>query len=78
MQSSNETGFLNKVKQLFNPLLVPVLAIVTAVIVGGLIIYSVGGDPIKAYMGLIQGAFGSSKALSETAAMPPDSKAGEP
>ncbi len=67
MQNSNETGFLNKMKQLFNPLLVPVLAIVTAVVVGGLIIYSVGGDPIKAYMGLIQGAFGSPKALSETA-----------
>ena len=67
MQSSDETGFLNKLKKLLTPLLVPVLAIVTAVILGGLIIYSVGGDPLKAYMGLTQGAFGSPKALSETA-----------
>jgi general nucleoside transport system permease protein len=47
--------------------LVPFLAILTAVIIGGIIIIIVGGDPIRAYAGLIQGSFGSTKALSETA-----------
>jgi general nucleoside transport system permease protein len=46
--------------------LVPFLAILTAVIIGGIIIIIVGGDPIRAYAGLIQGSFGSTKALSET------------
>jgi simple sugar transport system permease protein len=48
-------------------LLVPLLAIFTAIILGGLIIWVAGGDPIAAYRGLVQGAFGSPKALSETA-----------
>jgi len=47
--------------------LIPFLAILTALIVGGIIIKFVGGDPILAYKGLIEGAFGSKKALSETA-----------
>lgn len=48
-------------------ILIPFLAIFTAVVLGGLIILSVGGNPIQAYFGLIQGSFGSAKALSETA-----------
>lgn len=36
--------------------LVPFLAILTAVVVGGIIIRFVGGDPFLAYKGLIQGA----------------------
>jgi simple sugar transport system permease protein len=67
MQSSNEQGFLNTLRQWLEPLIVPLLAIITAVILGGLIIKSVGGDPFAAYRGLIQGAFGTRKALSETA-----------
>jgi general nucleoside transport system permease protein len=47
--------------------LVPLLAILTAVILGGLIILIFGGDPFQAYRGLIEGSFGSQKALSETA-----------
>lgn len=47
--------------------LVPFLAILTAVIVGGMIIAVSGGDPIRAYLGLVEGAFGSARALSETA-----------
>jgi simple sugar transport system permease protein len=47
--------------------LIPFLAILTAVVVGGIIIRFVGGDPIRAYIGLIQGSLGSKKALSETA-----------
>jgi ABC-type uncharacterized transport system permease subunit len=49
-----------------NALLVPVLAVFTAMVVGGLVIASVGGDPFAAYAGLFEGGFGSLKALSET------------
>jgi ABC-type uncharacterized transport system permease subunit len=55
------------IKELLNSLLVPILAILTAIIIGGIIIAVVGGNPFAAYLGLVQGAFGSAKALSETA-----------
>jgi general nucleoside transport system permease protein len=67
MQSTVEKGLIKNLKQLLNSLLVPVLAILTAVVLGGLIIKVVGGNPFAAYKGLVQGAFGSPKALSETA-----------
>lgn len=47
--------------------LIPILAILTAVILGGIIIALVRGNPLLAYYGLIDGSFGSAKALSETA-----------
>ncbi|WKZ36391.1 MAG: ABC transporter permease [Anaerolineales bacterium] len=46
--------------------LVPFLAILTAVVFGGIIIKLAGGDPVMAYKGLIEGSLGSKKALSET------------
>ncbi|HEX7555975.1 MAG TPA: ABC transporter permease [Leptolinea sp.] len=49
-----------------NVYLVPVLAVITALIIGAIIIWWVGGDPITAYKGLLQGAFGSLRAISET------------
>lgn len=48
-------------------MLIPFLAILTAIVVGGIIIAIVRGNPFLAYAGLIQGSFGSAKALSETA-----------
>ncbi|HAV78210.1 MAG TPA: ABC transporter permease [Anaerolineae bacterium] len=57
-------GFL---RSALDSMLIPFLAILTAIIFGGIIILSVGGNPILAYYGLIQGSFGSAKALSETA-----------
>ena len=50
-----------------NSMLVPVLAVFTALVMGGIIIAMVGGNPFNAYLGLFQGAFGSAKAWSETA-----------
>lgn len=47
-------------------MLIPLLAVITAIIVGGLVIWAAGGDPFAAYLGLMQGAFGSPKAWSET------------
>jgi general nucleoside transport system permease protein len=45
---------------------IPILAVVTAMVAGGLVILSAGGDPFAAYAGMIQGSFGSLQALSET------------
>ena len=47
--------------------LIPILAILTAVIIGGIIIAWVGGNPILAYQGLIEGSLSSARTLSETA-----------
>ena len=49
-----------------NAVLVPLLAVFTAMVLGALIIMAAGGNPLAAYRGLFQGAFGSAKALSET------------
>ena len=57
-------GFL---RTTLDAMLIPFLAILTAVVLGGIIIASVGGNPILAYIGLIQGSFGTTNALSETA-----------
>jgi simple sugar transport system permease protein len=45
---------------------VPSLAVLTAILVGGIVIALAGGDPFAAYVGLFEGAFGSASALSET------------
>lgn len=55
-----------KIKSAINAVLIPLLAVFTAMVLGALIIMSAGGEPIAAYRGLIEGAFGSAKALSET------------
>lgn len=46
--------------------LIPILSVVTALILGALITLFSGGDPILAYKGLWEGAFGSWDSLSET------------
>jgi len=48
-------------------MLVPLLAVFTAIVIGGVVIAVVGGNPFAAYSGLFEGALGSTKALSETA-----------
>jgi ABC-type uncharacterized transport system permease subunit len=61
------TDILKKLEPAINAILVPFLAVFTALVVGALVILAAGGDPLAAYLGLFQGAFGSLKALSETA-----------
>jgi len=69
MQSEKQSISLTRkiLQSISEAVLIPFLAILTAVIIGGVIIWSVGGDPILAYTGLIQGSMGSTRALSETA-----------
>jgi len=47
-------------------LLVPALAVVTALIIGAVIMLIFGDDPVAAYRGLFSGAFGSGRAWSTT------------
>jgi ABC-type uncharacterized transport system permease subunit len=69
MQSETQSGSPAQGfwKSAFDAMLIPFLAILTAVILGGIIIALVRGNPFLAYYGLIQGSFGSTRALSETA-----------
>ena len=55
-----------QIPEFLKEFLVPILAVFTAIIVGGIVILIVGGDPIAAYWGLFEGSFGSIRALSET------------
>lgn len=68
MQSEKQSISRTKIilQSIFDAILIPFLAIVTALIIGGVIIWFVGGDPILAYKGLLQGSWGSKKAISET------------
>ncbi len=61
---STKKGFA---RSALDAMLIPLLSILTAVILGGIIIVLVRGNPFVAYYGLLQGSFGSASALSETA-----------
>ena len=63
-ETTPKTG--RSLKSAVNAVLVPLLAVFTALVSGALIIMAAGGNPIAAYRGLFQGAFGSAKALGET------------
>ncbi len=69
MQAETKSDAVTKsfARSALDALLIPALSILTAVVLGGIIIFSVGGNPFLAYYGLIQGSFGSASALSETA-----------
>jgi len=69
MQSETKPGSPIKslLRSALDAMLIPFLAILTAVILGGIIIAVVRGNPFLAYYGLLDGSFGSAKALSETA-----------
>jgi len=66
-KTSQENPITKLLKSAGNTMLVPILAVLTALVVGGIVIATVGGNPFYAYLGLFQGAFGSAKAWSETA-----------
>lgn len=69
MKPETQSGSATKglFKSALDALLIPFLAILTAVILGGIIIAMVKGNPFLAYYGLLDGSFGSASALSETA-----------
>jgi len=56
----------NRRSRVFRSLLIPTLALVTALVAGALVMYLAGDDARLAYTGLFQGAFGSPKAWAAT------------
>lgn len=57
---------VSPIRRFLRPLLIPVLALLTALIVGALIMWLFGDDPVAAYRGLFKGAFGDGKAWART------------
>lgn len=62
---SGPAGF-RELYERYSPILVPVLAVFTALVVGALMIGLTGGDWLTAYIGLWQGSFGSPIAIANT------------
>ncbi len=54
------------VLRLIGPLIVPLLAVITALAIGAVIIWLTGKDPIAAFSGLWAGSFGSPRAIERT------------
>jgi simple sugar transport system permease protein len=53
-------------RQIGRALLIPVLAVVTALLIGAVIMVIFGDDPVAAYRGLMSGAFGGGRAWATT------------
>ncbi len=66
MIKSVNQSLWNKLWPTLSTILVPLLAVVTAMLVGAIIIFIAGGNPLAAYLGLFEGAFGSIRAITET------------
>jgi general nucleoside transport system permease protein len=64
MQSMKAFSILSN--RMVRLLLVPILALLTALVLGGVLMLVFGDDPIRAYNGLLQGAFGSGRAWATT------------
>lgn len=55
-----------RLQETFFKVAVPIIAIVLAFLVGGIIIVAIGKNPMEAYLFLLKGAFGSESALATT------------
>jgi general nucleoside transport system permease protein len=53
-------------RRIFEALLIPALAVLTALVVGAVLMLFFGDNPIQAYRGLFEGAFGSARNIAET------------
>jgi len=56
----------NGIKELAIELLIPLLAIIFSFIIGAIIVYAFGYDPIETYAALLQGAFGNLNRFADT------------
>jgi ABC-type uncharacterized transport system permease subunit len=66
MEETTHVETTSRLRVVGNALLVPALAILTAILIGSVLMLLTGDNPIEAYVGLFQGAFGSVQALSRT------------
>ena len=61
-----EPGRQSLLRVILRPMLTPFLAILTALLIGAIIMLLSGDNPILAYFGLFEGAFGSFQGLAKT------------
>src|ERR671932_1380111 len=54
------------VRRLLYSIAIPVLAVITALFLGGLVIVATRGDVLRAYQGLWEGSLGRPQAISDT------------
>ena len=66
MKISDVNIFENLDWEWYQKLLIPLLAIVTALLIGAAVIAASGANVLKAYQGLWEGAFGKPRAIAET------------
>jgi ABC-type uncharacterized transport system permease subunit len=66
MADTERNKWTERLESIGDAVLMPALAVFTALVLGAIVIMIAGGNPIAAYIGLFQGAFGSLDALSET------------
>jgi simple sugar transport system permease protein len=66
MEETTRVDTTSRRRAVWNALLIPALAIFTAVLIGAVLMLLTGYNPLEAYWGLFQGAFGSAQALSRT------------
>jgi len=64
--SERGTGRTGWLTTLGRSLVVPALAMLTALLTGAVIMLLSGDDPLRAYVGLFEGAFGGARAVSRT------------
>jgi ABC-type uncharacterized transport system permease subunit len=66
MEEITRVDTTSRLRVVGNALLVPGLAVLTALLIGAVLMLLTGDNPLEAYWGLFQGAFGSVQALSQT------------
>jgi ABC-type uncharacterized transport system permease subunit len=66
MEEITRVDTTSRLRVVGNALLVPALAVLTALLIGAVLMLLTGDNPLEAYWGLFQGAFGSVQALSQT------------
>ena len=60
---SSSSWLRSFIGRLWNAISVPLAAVFLALLIGGIILWISGAPPVKAYVALFQGAFGSPEAI---------------
>ena len=66
MQDQKKTSGADRVKNFLRPMLTPLLAILTALLIGAIVMLLSGDNPLLAYYGLLWGAVGSGLGWAKT------------
>ena len=64
--TSNSSSLVTRLQGIWRPISVPVMAVVISLLLGALLLLISGTNPLVAYGGLLEGAFGDARALRTT------------